>query len=54
MLNSSLVNIFIVLPIPDEVGDGGSTIGSGIGERNLYLCEWSRFLVCEHISEKDL
>jgi len=27
----------IVAPIPDEVGDGGSTINSGIGERNLYL-----------------
>ena len=29
-------------------------MGSGIGERNLCLCVWSRFPVCEEISEKDL
>jgi len=44
----------MVFPVPDEVGDGGSTMGSGIGEQNLYLWEWSRFLVCDETSEKDL
>jgi len=54
MTKSRLVNMLIVFPTPDEVGDGGSTIGSGIGERNLYLCAGSRFPVCEGISENDL
>ena len=32
ILKSSLVKILIVFPVPDEVGDGGSTMGSGIRE----------------------
>jgi len=40
--------------MPKDVGEGGSTIGSGIGERNLYLWEWSRFPIWEEHSEKDL
>jgi len=35
MLKFSLVNILIVFSIPDDVGEGGSTMGSEIGERNL-------------------
>jgi len=45
MLNSNFVSIFIVFPMPDEVGEGGSIIDSRIGERNPNLCEWSRFPV---------
>ena len=42
MVKPSFVKIFIVALIPDEVRDGWSGIGSGIGALNLYLCEWSR------------
>jgi len=45
MLNVDLVKTLIVAPIPEEVGDGGSIMGSRMGERNIYLCEWSRFPV---------
>jgi len=31
------VKTLIAAPILDEVGDGESIIGSGIGDRNLYL-----------------
>jgi len=31
------VKTLTTAPIPDEVRDGGSIIGSGIGDRNLYL-----------------
>ena len=54
IVNSNFVRTLIVFSIPDDVGEGGSIIGSGIGERNLYLCEWSSFPVWEEHSEKDL
>jgi len=44
----------MVSPIPKEVEDGGSTMGSGMGDRNLYLSEGSRCPDCEERSEKDL
>ena len=41
MLNSSLVNILMVFPISDDVGDGGSTIGSGIDALQVREPLWS-------------
>ena len=48
------VRTLIIAPIPEEVGDGGSWIGSGTGALNLYLCEWSKGSDLEEKSEKDL
>ena len=33
------VKTLIAAPIPEEVGDGGSMIGSGTGALNLHLVE---------------
>jgi len=48
------IRTLIVAPIPEEVGNGGSSIGSGTGALNLYLCEWSTGSDLEEKSEKDL
>ena len=45
MLKSNLVRTLMVFPMPEEVGEGESNIDSVIGERNLYLWEWTRFPV---------
>jgi len=37
MLKFDFVRTLIVFPIPDDVGEGESIIGSGIGDRNRYL-----------------
>ena len=48
------VKTLMAAPIPDDEGDGGSIMGSGIGARNLCHWEWSRFSDCVENSEKDL
>ena len=37
MVKPGLVRTFMAAPIPEEVGEGGSGTGSGIGALNRYL-----------------
>lgn len=50
----TFVRTLIAAPIMEEVGDGGSCIGSGTGALNLYLCEWSKGSNLEEKLAKDL
>ena len=48
------VKTLIAALIPEEVGEGGSGTGSGIGALKRYLCKWSKRSEEEEKSEKDL
>jgi len=51
---SGLIITLIAAPMPESLGEGGSTIGTVIGLRNLYRWELSRGLDLVEYSEKYL
>ena len=54
MVKQGFVVTFMAAPMPEEVGEGRSGTGSGIGALKRYLCERSKCSEAEEKFEKDL